>query len=144
MLALQGEETHYIGVDALIQQPTLDPAYVSVADFVKTTAAGGSFGENRITPLQLADLLERDCNEALRLVKRIDTGGSTSLLYEVTDVRAWSWLGLHLSEKLRGAVALATYRLQGGEAVKLDAISHLDKAVSSWRMLANHLRPLYR
>ncbi len=43
-LALQGEETHYIGVDALINQPTMDPGYVSVADFVKTTRAGGSFG----------------------------------------------------------------------------------------------------
>jgi hypothetical protein len=40
MLALQGEDTKYIGVDALINQPTLDPAYVSVADFVKTTLAG--------------------------------------------------------------------------------------------------------
>ncbi len=35
LLALQGEVTKYIGVDALIAQPTLDPAYVSVADYVK-------------------------------------------------------------------------------------------------------------
>jgi hypothetical protein len=28
-LALQGEETHYIGVDALINQPVMDPDYVS-------------------------------------------------------------------------------------------------------------------
>ena len=33
MLALQGEHTNYIGVDALINQPTLDPAYVSVAEY---------------------------------------------------------------------------------------------------------------
>ena len=74
MLALQGEHTNYIGVDALINQPTLDPAYVSVAEYVKTTRAGGTFGADRITPLQLADLLERDCREAARLVNRIDIG----------------------------------------------------------------------
>ena len=74
MLALQGEHTNYIGVDALINQPTLDPAYVSVADYVKTTRAGGTFGADRITPLQLADLLERDCREAVRLVNRIEAG----------------------------------------------------------------------
>ena len=37
-LALQGETTKYIGVDALIKQPTMDPAYVSVADYVKSLA----------------------------------------------------------------------------------------------------------
>ena len=44
MLALQGEYTNYIGVDALIKQPTLDPAYVSVAEYVKAVQAGRSFG----------------------------------------------------------------------------------------------------
>ena len=53
-LALQGEETHYIGVDALIKQPTLDPDYVSVADYVKTLRAGGQFGADRMTPDKLA------------------------------------------------------------------------------------------
>ena len=143
MLALQGEQTHYIGVDALINQPTMDPAYVSVGDFVKTKAAGGTFAVDRVTPLQLADLLERDCNEALRLVRGIDTKNNTSLKYEVTDVQAWAWLGLHLAEKLRGAVALATYRLQGDEAVKQLAVRHLEKAVATWKRLADHLKPLY-
>ncbi len=109
-LALQGEETHYIGVDALIKQPTMDPAYVSVADYVKTTRAGGSFTADRVTPPKLADALERDSRAALELVRDIDTRGNASLMYEVADVKAWSQLGLHLAEKLRGAVALQTYR----------------------------------
>ncbi len=144
MLALQGEETHYIGVDALINQPTLDPSYVSVADFVKTTLGGGTFGADRITPLQLAELLERDDLEAMRLVKNIDAKGNTSLTYEVADVQAWAYLGLHLASKLRGAVALATYRINGDMAVKLQAIGHLQKAVAFWKLLAIETRPLYR
>ena len=129
MLALQGEHTNYIGVDALINQPTLDPAYVSVAEFVKTTRAGGTFGADRITPLQLADLLERDCREAVRLVNRIDTADNASLRYEVADVQAWAYLGVHLAEKLRGAVALATYRIAGDEEIKQQAIGHLQQAL---------------
>jgi hypothetical protein len=144
MLALQGEKTRYIGVDALIDQPTLDPAYVSVADFVKTTRAGGAFGADRITPLQLADLLEHDCREAVSLVNGIDTADNASLRYEVTDVQAWAYLGVHLAEKLRGAVALATFRVTGNPEFKQQAIGHLQQALAYWTQLSANTRPLYR
>jgi hypothetical protein len=144
MLALQGEHTNYIGVDALINQPTLDPAYVSVADYVKTTRAGGTFGADRITPLQLADILERDCREAVSLVNRIESADDASLRYEVTDVQAWAYLGVHLAEKLRGAVALATYRIAGDEEIKRKAIGHLQQALAYWTQLGTITRPLYR
>ena len=144
MLALQGEHTNYIGVDALIQQPTMDPAYVSVAEYVKAAQAGKSFGPDRITPLQLADILERDCREALGLVKAINTSDNTSLRYEVADVTAWSFLGMHLAQKLRGAVALATYRTTGDEAAKQKAITHLAAALASWDQLIAVTRPIYR
>ena len=143
MLALQGEETHYIGVDALINQPTLDPAYVSVADFVSTTVAGGTFGADRVTPLQLADALERDCREAERLVNGIPTADNASLRYEVADVQAWAYLGVHLAEKLRGAVALATYRTTGNAELKQQAIDHLQQALAYWTKLGAITRPLY-
>ena len=144
MLALQGEHTNYIGVDALINQPTLDPAYVSVADYVKTTRAGGTFGADRITPLQLADVLERDCREAGRLVNGIEAADNVSLRYEVTDVQAWAYLGVHLAEKLRGAVALADYRITGDEESKQQAIGHLQQALAYWTQLSSNTRPLYR
>jgi hypothetical protein len=143
MLALQGEYTNYIGVDALIKQPTMDPAYVSVGDYVNAVAAGKSFGDDRITPPKLTDLLERDSYKAMHLVHGIDTAGNASLAYEVADVRIWSSLGLHLAAKLRGAVALATYRATGDEALKQEAIRHLEVAVANWNLLAATARPIY-
>jgi hypothetical protein len=131
-------------VDALINQPTLDPAYVSVADFVKTALAGGTFGADRITPLQLADLLERDCRDAARLVSNIEAGDNASLRYEVADVQAWVYLGVHLAEKLRGAVALATFRVTGNPEIKKQAIGHLQQALAYWTQLSTNTRPLYR
>jgi len=143
-LALQGEETHYIGVDALIKQPTMDPAYVSVADYVQTLRSGGTFPDERVTPLELATALEADCRAALDLVRGIDTRANVSLMYEVADVKAWSQLGLHLAEKLRGAVALQTYRSGGTKQDRRQAIVHLKKALAAWDELIRITRPIYK
>lgn len=142
-LALQGDYTRYIGVDALIDQPVLDPDYVSVKDYVDALAAGG-FGASRITPPILAAQLERDCREALRLVADIDTTGNASLRYEVADARTWAHLGLHLAEKLRGAVALQQYRKSGDTALQQTAIAHLERALGHWDDVVKITRPLYR
>ena len=143
-LALQGENMAYISVDQLINQPTLDPAYVSVKDYVETTAGGGKFGTDRVTPPALIAQLERDDNKALQLVHDIDTAGNASLMYEVADVEVWANLGLHLAEQLRGALALQTYRVRGGEENKRQAISHLQRAVDYWDAVIKITRPIYR
>jgi hypothetical protein len=128
----------------LIDHPTMDPDYVSVAEYVSALRAGGSFGAGRITPPLLADLLERDNREALRLVEGIDTSDDASLRYEIADIRTWAHLGLHLAEKLRGAVALQTYRTAGDEANKRAAIEHLRRALDAWDEVVKITRPLYR
>ena len=144
MLALQGEQTRYISVDRLINQPTMDPDYVSVSEYVDTTAKGGSFSAERVTPLMLADDLDRDNAEALRLVGSIDTSGNASLRYEVSDVMAWAQLGFHLADKLRGAVALERFRKTGEAADKAEAIACLEAALAHWDELIRITRPIYR
>jgi hypothetical protein len=143
-LALQGEITKYIGVDALIKQPTLDPDYVSVAEYVNETRAGRAFAPNRITPTALARQLERDCLEALRLVAKIEVANDTALTYEVADVRIWANLGLHLAQKLRGAVALETFRATGDAREQVKAVAHLERALVQWDEVIRITRPLYR
>jgi hypothetical protein len=143
-LALQGEHTKYISVERLIGQPTMDPDYVSVSEYVRARLAGGAFAAGRITPPALAGTLERDSREALRLVNDVDTSGNASLMYEVSDVRTWANLGLHLAEKLKGAMALQTYRLEGGEENKLAAVEHLQRALGYWDEVIKITRPLYR
>ncbi|GAB4021070.1 glycoside hydrolase family 20 zincin-like fold domain-containing protein [Spirosoma koreense] len=133
----------YISVDQQISQPTLDPNYVSVSDYVKTSLAGGTFEAAKITPPLLANLLETDCRKALQLVDPINTSANRSLLYEVADVKVWSNLGLHLAEKLKAAVALQTYRTNGQEAQKQQAITHLKAALRYWDEVVAITRPLY-
>jgi hypothetical protein len=115
-----------------------------VADFVKVTREGGGFTAERVTPPRLADALERDSRAALELVRNIDTRGNASLMYEVADVKAWCQLGLHLAEKLRGAVALQSYRASHSAADRQAAIVHLEKALAAWDQLIRVTRPIYK
>ncbi|MEE4212753.1 MAG: hypothetical protein V2I43_26200, partial [Parvularcula sp.] len=144
MIWLKEPGMDYIGADDLIDHEVLDPAYVSVADYVAANIAGETFDADRITPPVLASQLEADSREALRLVGDIDTGESTALMYEVADVRAWARIGLHLAEKLRGAMALQTYLRTGDENEKALAVAHLEEALEQWDELIAVTRPLYR
>jgi hypothetical protein len=138
------ERVEYISVDKQINQPPTDPDYVSVLDYVTTKAAGGSFEAGKVTPPVLAEMLDQDSRKALRLVKGIKTAGNNSLRYEVADVVVWSNLGLYFSEKLKGAVALQTYRMQGGEVNKQNAVKHLKKSLQYWDEVVAITKPLYK
>lgn len=137
------KRVEYISVDRLISQPVTDPDYVSVADYISAISSGTSFAANKVTPPLLASMLERDCNEALAVVKDINISGNPALLFEVADVKIWANMGLHFSEKLKGAVALQNYRKKGGEENKQNAINHLEKALKYWDELVRISRPIY-
>ncbi len=141
-MALNNKSMDFISVDRQISQPPADGDYVSVLEYVKTVAKGGSFGKNRITPPDLIRQLEQDCQKALALVKPVKTPGS-ALQQEVADVKAWAHLGLYFAQKLRGAVALQTYRIQGDEKNKALAIRHLQNALKQWDEVIALTRPLY-
>jgi hypothetical protein len=146
MMALDNKtkRVDYISVDRLIHQPPLDTDYVSVEDYVNRISAHKTFAKKEITPLVSADLLERDCNKALQLIKDVNIGSGKALLYEVADIKSWANLGLHFAEKLRGAVALQTYRTIGGDQYKQSAIKHLENALQYWDVVISITRPLYK
>lgn len=143
-LALQGDVTKYISVDRLISQPTMASEYVSVGDYVAKINKGEKFANERVTPPTLAAMLEADNQKALQLVSGIDTTGNASLMYEVADIKTWANLGLHLAEKLKGAVALQQFRLTGNPEQQQQAIQHLEKALAYWDEVVRITRPIYR
>ncbi len=135
----------YVGIERLIQQAPLDTSFVKVADYVAHTLAGGTFGADRTTPVQVADRLEKNALRALELVKNIDPSknDNPAFLYEVSDIRTWANLGLHFAEKLRAAIALQTYRTGGEAAKKQEAIDRLTKGLEYWDKVIEITRPLY-
>jgi hypothetical protein len=143
-LALQGDSTKYISVKRLISQPPLAPDYISVKNYIKTINEGGSFSEDKVTPPVLVKMLNTDCRKALKLVNGIDITGNISLMYEVSDVKAWANLGLHLSEKLEGAMDLQRFISGGDEENRKKAVEHLEKALAYWDKVIEITRPIYR
>lgn len=146
MMAQLGKDKtlKYISVDDQIKRPVLDPdAYISIADYVKTTLASGSIDAKKITPTMLADMLEKDCKKALELVAGINTSKNTALMFEIADIKTWANLGLNLAEKIRGGVALQIYRTKGGEENKQEAVQHLEKALDYWKIVVSITRPIY-
>ena len=143
------EPTRFIDVDRLIENGTLDPAYLSIPDYVAAAAEGRRFTGEEVTPLQLADTLEHDAQQALALAAEVDPGDDTSLRYEVADVETWAHLGLYFAEKLRGGVALHTFRTSGDrtsrDAAQRDsAVTHLERAAAHWNDVVAVTEPLYR
>lgn len=134
----------YISVDRLVHQPPLDTSYISIMDYVDINTNGGIIHKYKTTPLQLADMLEQDCNKAIALVNHINNRSDNVLVYEITDIKTWAYLGLHFAEKIRGGVALQTFRIKGIEQDKQDAIEHLEKAASYWAELVSITTPLYK
>jgi len=143
-MAMDKNEMKLISVDRQIKQAPADPAYVSVSDFVNASLSGRTFETAKITPLILSSWLKQDCERALYLLKDIEVETDNPFLYELADIKAWANLGLYFSQKLLGAVALQTYRLQGKEENKKRAVKHLEKALYFWDEVIHITRPIYR
>ncbi|HJS54670.1 MAG TPA: hypothetical protein VJ765_09010, partial [Chitinophagaceae bacterium] len=145
MMALDNttRRVDYISVDRLIKQPPLDTSYVSIAEYVRRIGSKTIFDKKEITPTMLTAMLEKNCNNALKLVSKINSARDKALIYEVADIKAWSYLGLHLAEKINGGIALQTYRTRGGETNKQNAVKHLQRALMYWDSVISVTRPLY-
>ncbi len=121
----------FISIDELIANRTLDPTYVSIGDFV----SGARAGPGLVTPLDLADGLEADGREALRLVassRPVSAALTGALECEREDIETWAYLSLYFADKLRAGTALETYRRFGGAEVKERAVRLLERAATHW------------
>ena len=134
-LVWNGGDTPFIHINEFIDHPVLEPSYLSIKDFVEKKQSNTSIPDTIVTPLELADISEAEASQTLAL---LDTIKSTpgSIDYEIADVAAWSHLGLYFAEKLRGGVALQTYRVNGDKSAQKRAVAHLQKALIHWKRLA--------
>jgi hypothetical protein len=127
MRCLYDQVSPFISVNEIISTVTLDTSLVSIKDYV----AGNFTGQDKINPLQLADELERDGNNALAIIRNIETD-DPALKHEISDIKTWSYLGLYFSEKLKGGTALQFYRKTGETGKQKESIQHLEQALSHW------------
>lgn len=126
----------FFDIESFIKHPVLDTKrYVNIADFVQ---AGGVAEPGKLSPLALAEKLERDGAAALQKVAAIRamTKPSPTLECELTDIEAWVAYGNYFAEKLRAGVALATARAKNDTQQQAVAVSALERALAHWKRLA--------
>lgn len=138
----------FISIEELIRHPSLDPSYLSIADYCRMVGEGVDPDASILTPSDLALLLEKECRQALYMIDSCDFTGflsgknsamaapdsdaAISLESELADIRTWCNLGFYFADKLRAGLALESYRLSGRSEQKEEAIARLEACVDWW------------
>jgi hypothetical protein len=119
---------------------------VSIPDYVKSVL------EDRPptgqTPLQLADQIESNVNEAEAMISEFGKVQDQELNNTLDDIRIVCEMGRYYAAKIRGASYVALCRETKKPAHRQAAIKALSQAVKHWkrfteRALANHHNPLW-
>jgi hypothetical protein len=121
----------FITIDRLMAARPLDPAWMSVGDFVGATAGGKAAPADRTTPLQVADSAEADARAALKLLASLGSHRG-AVGEEIADAVAWAHLGLYLADKLRAAVALERFRIGDDRQGQQRAVELLERCLVHW------------
>lgn len=125
----------FISINELINHETLDPAMLSIPQFVQGLASKTAFPKEMTTPQALADASERDSRRVLALVDSLRPQVSNfagALASELDDLATWGYLGLYFADKLRAGIALETYRATGALSKREKAVSLLEKCLAHW------------
>jgi len=136
----------FISINEFIKHQTLELTYLSIPDYVGTINENKDFPEELVTPLELADDSQNDGSEVLKYIKFLRskiTLYSGALECEVDDLETWAYLSLYFAEKIRGGVALATFRKTGESIEKEKAITHLECAAEHWKNVMNITKKHY-
>jgi hypothetical protein len=132
----------FLSVEDIIGANPIDSSWLNVDEYVRLLENGDSLPEGITTPLDIAEDLEKSGREALKLIKPFETEDPT-LRHELADIKAWSYLSLYFSEKLKGCIDFELYRKQAAEARKENAVNHLTEALHYWDMVIETTSPYF-
>lgn len=134
----------FISIDELITHKTLDPNYISIPDYVALVNRKEKPEPGKITPLQLADSLEKDSHTVIRLISQLRPQAVKTLACELDDLETWAYLGQYLSDKIRAGVALQTFRTTNDKSSQQKAVILLSACLIHWRKITEVTRGHYQ
>jgi hypothetical protein len=120
----------FIDINTMIKFKTLDHNLLNITDYVDALISKKTINDSILTPVQMADSLEIDGNNAIALVNDIPATGT--LACEIADIKTLANLSLYFSSKIKGGIELQLYRKGQGMAHKNAAISYLKSAEKYW------------
>lgn len=130
-------------VETFINFPTHDYAGVqSIKDYV-----AGKMTENQ-TPLDLADLIDRDVEAAAKTIHTFGDVKNKELRLTLDDIRIINEMGRYYADKIRGATFVALARKSKKAADKEKAVAALTCAAEHYKtyvdlVTANHINEIW-
>lgn len=129
------EDLGVVPLKSLSRQRPMEPSWVGVRDFVRK---GELHAAGKVSPLELADSVESFCNQALVAVAELNEkriGQNVDLLYEASDIKAWSYIGLYFANKLRSAFYYQKFNTSKDIAHHKQSVKWLEEATKNWEQL---------
>lgn len=141
------KKSSFISIEELIQHRTLDPAYLSIPDYVKRVLNHEEIQKVYTTPLEIADEMDTNGKTVLDLVSNLRlkvNEFSGTFECELEDLEAWGYLSLYFGAKLKAGVEVEMFRSTKQLAEKEKAISHLEEGLNYWKNLVRVTQSHYR
>lgn len=133
----------FISINELINQPALDPDYLSIKSFVDISINKKS-ADGKLLPLALADSLDKDGHRALKTIRTLRKSQDQTLQCELDDLETWAYLSLYFSEKLKAGVNLQWYRTTRQPEKQKEAITQLQQCHKYWIRISSITKGHYR
>jgi len=137
------EDMGVIPLKTLARQRPLESSWVGVRDFIRD---GEEHVAGMVSPLELADSVENFSNQALAEVSELDEkriGQNVDLLYEASDIKAWSYIGLYLANKLRAAFYYQKFKTSKDRTYHEQSVKWLEAATKDWEQLVAVTEKVY-
>ena len=116
------------------------PEYVKA--FLSNTQLVGT------TPLQIADKIHKNADDALIWVGKQTSVMTKELRFTVDDITTMAWLGKYYAHKIKAATYVALFRATLTKDWQSKAVEELNQSASYWRQYAalansNYMNPLW-
>jgi len=134
----------FISIEELINHETLDPRYLDINEYCEKINQGVQFSDELITPLELAQMVQSDCEAALVLVDNMRSNDDPTLNSELDDIETWCHLGFYFADKLRAGVALETFNLAKQPIDKQKALKYLEECLEHWENIVKLTEDNYK
>ena len=122
--------------------PHPSTGYVSIPDYVDKTLGGEAI--DGISPLDVACRIRSNSEQALMLLKDMDSPGNKELAETLTDIKTVAYLGNYYAHKIYGATELELFRKSQKNEHQQAAVRELEKAAECWRLYADTAMTQYK
>jgi hypothetical protein len=123
-------ESGFHSVDDFIRfKPHDCTNYVSIEEYVKSNQQAP---KSKKSPLWVADEIDRQADNALKLLGQLKAGKDRELENVLQDIRTIAYMGKYYAAKIRGATFVAVYRKSKESEDQRKAVDALTKAAQHW------------